>query len=270
MDAERSKNQLKNGPVGCKPSWTKGAQVERQDEGAWRLEAPAGPQGHYRLAQLDDYGSLPRRAFPHQAPYKLSLQARCSAETIPGTWGFGLWNNPFGMAILRGAELLRLPALPNAAWFFFASPPNYLSLRDDLPADGYLAATFRSPRLPWLLALPGVPFLPLALLPPVARLLRRLGRRIVQEDAARLALDPTEWHSYALEWQPEQVIFLVDGANVLQTGVAPQGPLGLVMWIDNQFASLGPGGRFRFGTLANLEPAWCEIREVEVEAGTSG
>jgi hypothetical protein len=52
------------------------------------------------------------------------------------------------MAILKGTEMLRLPALPNTAWFFFASPPNYLSLRDDLPAQGALAAVFRSPRLP--------------------------------------------------------------------------------------------------------------------------
>jgi len=79
------------------------------------------------------------RTFPCQPPYSLELSCRASALAIPGTWGFGLWNDPFNMAVLSRAELLRLPALPNAAWFFYAAPPSYLSLRDDLPAQGWLA-----------------------------------------------------------------------------------------------------------------------------------
>ena len=264
MSPERSENTLGDAPAGLQPSHTSGSKVEPTGQAAWHLEMPAGPRGKYRLAQLDNYGSLPRRLFPHRPPFRLSLQARASAEVIPGTWGFGLWNNPFGMAILRGVELLRLPALPNAAWFFFASPPNYLSLRDDLPAQGWLAATFRSPRWrPLVLAL-GAPALPLLAWATAARQLRRLGRRIVRQDAARLSLDPRDWHRYEMEWQPAKVRFWVDGELALETSAAPHGPLGLVIWVDNQYARLGPDGHVRFGTLANPEPAWIEIRGLEV------
>ena len=247
-----------------KANKTAGSQVEDRGEGAWRLEIPPGPKGRYRLSQVDDYDALPRRSFPWQAPSRLSLQARASSECIPGTWGFGLWNNPFGMAILKGAEMLRLPTLPNCAWFFFASPPNYLSLRDDLPGRGGLAATFRSSRLPTPLGVLGAPVLPLLLWRPAARGLRRLARKFIQQDAVELVLSPLEWHTYALSWRAEEVTFWVDGEIVLVTDQAPHSPLGLVIWVDNQYAALAPDGRVGFGTLANPEPAWIEIKELEV------
>jgi hypothetical protein len=246
------------------PKQTTGARVEASGQCAWRLEVPAGPKNRYRLAQVDDYRSLPRRSFPWQAPLQLSLRARASSEAIPGTWGFGLWNNPFGMAILKGAEMLRTPTLPNCAWFFFASPPNYLSLRDDLPAQGGLAATFRSSRLPAPLMALGAPALPLLLWRPAARLLRRLARGFVRQDAVELALSPLEWHTYELSWRAEQVSFSVDGQVVLVTDIAPHGPLGLVIWVDNQYAAFTPDGRPGFGTLANPRPAWIEVKELEV------
>jgi hypothetical protein len=218
------------------------------------------------VAQLDDYGSLPRRQFPHLPPYRLSLRARASAEMIPGTWGMGLWNNPFGLAILSGVEILRLPALPQAAWFFFASPPNYLSIRDDLPAVGALAATFHSRRVPTALLAPA---LPLFLMPPAVRLARRLARKFVRQSAARLELDPTAWHAYELEWLAERVTFWVDGEIVCQMHIAPRGPLGLVIWVDNQYAALPPSGRIGFGALENPEPAWIEIEALQGEGRDS-
>jgi len=235
-----------------------GGRVVQTGPAAWRLELPAGPGGSYRLAQLDDYRKLARRAFPWRPPVTLSMKARASAKSLPGTWGYGLWNDPFGMGVAQGGGL-RLPALPNAAWFFFASPPNYLSLRDDLPAQGALAATFRSPRWPSPLLLLGAPLLPLSLLPPAMRWLRRWARRIVRQDAVDLPVDPTEWHDYALEWGPEQVTFRLDGEALLATEIVPAGPLGLVLWVDNQYAALPPDGRLRYGTLSNPQPAWIEI-----------
>ncbi len=245
--------------TGLQKNLTAGASVQALGEQTWRLEIPAGEKGRYRLAQLDDYGRGRRSDFSWRAPFKLALRGRASAKDIPGTWGFGLWNDPFGMAILSGAEALRLPALPNAAWFFFASAPNYLSLRDDLPAQGGLAATFRSPRWPSLLLAPGLLALPLLLLPPTARLLRRFAGRFVRQDAVQLKLDPLEWHAYTLEWRADRAIFGVDGETVLDTAVVPRGPLGLVLWVDNQYAALPPDGRLSFGSLANPAPAWIEI-----------
>ncbi len=251
-------------PYNLQPKTTTNARVLPVGEGAYRLEIPPGPQGQYRLAQLDDYDALPRRSFPWTAPGGLSLRARASSRTIPGTWGFGFWNDPFGMALVSGVERLRLPNLPNAAWFFFASPPNYLSLYDDLPAQGWLAATFRSRRFPAPLLALGAPGLPLALLPPTGRLLRRLARPFVRQAAVRMEVDPTEWHSYSLAWQAERAVFSVDGEEILRTPIAPQGRLGLVLWVDNQYAALPPSGRFRMGTLAAGETAWLEMANIRV------
>jgi hypothetical protein len=244
---------------------TQDARVEEIGTNAWRLEIPAGPKGSYRLAQLDDYAGKARRAFPWRAPLRLRLRARASTTLIPGTWGFGLWNDPFGLAILRGVEILRLPTLPNTAWFFFASPPNYLSLRDDLPAHGGLAASFNSPQVPSPVLALGLPALPLLLVPPAVRFMRRLGRRIIDQDAVQLAIDVRQWHHFSLDWRAEQVTFRVDDSIELQTGASPPGPLGLVLWVDNQFAAFSPAGRIRFGTLANPEPAWIEIQDIQVE-----
>ena len=235
---------------------TRGAQVVKTGPAGWRLEIPAGPEGHYRLAQLDDYSGRPRWKFPWRAPFRLALRARASASEIPGTWGFGLWNNPFGMGVYS------LPVLPNTAWFFFASQQNYLSLRDDLPAQGGLAATFCAPRWPAALLMLGAPVLPFLALPPAMRLARSVGRRIVCQDGVRMQHDPTAWHTYTLEWTEERVELQVDEQTVLQTTIAPRGPLGLVIWVDNQYAAAPPDGRLHFGTLANPEPAWIECEMV--------
>jgi len=53
----------------------------------------------------------------------------------------------------------------------------------------------------------------------------------------------------------------VDGAEILRTPLAPRGPLGLVLWIDNQYAAWRPDGRLGFGTLAN-PAAWLEIENI--------
>lgn len=257
-------------PFGLRPNLTPGARVLKAGPDVWRFEMPPGPQGRYRLAQLDDYGARRRSEFPWRAPFHFTLRARASTDALPGTWGFGLWNDPFGMALFSGAEALRMPALPNAAWFFFASPPNYLSLRDDLPAQGGLAATFRSPRWPAVLLALGVPVLPLFALPATTRLLRRLGRHFVKQDALQLQINPTNWHTYGLTWHNGKVEFLLDGKVVLQTNIAPLGPLGLVIWVDNQYAALPPDGRLRFGTLSNPEMVWIEVADLALNESFEG
>ena len=240
-----------------------GGKVIQSSPSTWRLEIPAGPEGSYRLAQLDDYGGLSRQAFPWTPPFKLTLKARASARAIPGTWGFGLWNDPFGMALVKGSGV-RLPTLPNTAWFFFASPPNYLSFRDDLPGRGQMAAAFRSPgTLP-----PGLiisfPLLPLVLLRPVARWLRRLVRRYVHQDSVELDLDPTKWHTFEIDWRSKGVVFLLDGQVLHEMSIHPKGPLGLVIWIDNQYASWTPNGQLGSGTLTNPEAAWLEVEDLDL------
>ena len=245
------------------PTIPRGGRVTRIGQAGWWLEIPAGPAGAYRLAQLDDYTGRKRREFPWQPPLDLSLRVRASESELPGTWGFGLWNDPFGMAIIRGIET-RLPVLPNAAWFFFASPPNYLSLREDLPARGNMAVVFQSPRWPtWLLGL-GAPAFPLVFWPPTRRFLRRLASRIVRQQAVDLKIDPAGWHDYSLAWRSGAVTFSLDGKVILESRTAPNGPLGLVVWMNNQYAALPPEGRLGFGALANPEPAWIEVEALQV------
>jgi hypothetical protein len=239
----------------------------KQIPGGWRLQISPGSAGSYRIAQLDDYTGKPRSNFAWQPPCSLEVKARSSnLEAIPGTWGFGFWNDPFSMSLGLGGGTRRFPCLPNAAWFFIASHPNYLSFRDDLPARGALAATFRSPHMPTLVLASGGLFLPLLAIPSLGRASRRLARRFIEQDAIPLNINLAEQHLYRIDWQEDEVRFLVDGEIVLQTNVSPISPLGLVIWIDNQFASLPPDGRLRFGTLASAVEAWIEITALSVRS----
>ena len=243
---------------------TSGASVTPKGKNAWELSIPAGPQGNYRLAQVDDYSSKKRSDFLWHSPLTLRLRARVSHACIPGTWGFGLWNDPFSLSFGFGGGTRRLPVLPNAAWFFFASPQNYLSLRDDLPANGFLAATFRSPPLSPALLAAGAPALPLLTWKPGARLFRRLARQIIRQDAAHLNLEPTQWHTYTLAWRSISVAFSVNDVCIFTSPIAPCAPLGTVIWLDNQYAALRPDGRLNFGTLPTKEEHFIAIEALEV------
>ena len=106
-----------------------------------------------------------------------------------------------------------------------------------------------------------MPAPPLLALRPASRLLRRLAGRLVQQDGSALGVDVTQWHEYSIHWQADAVAFLVDGAEILRTPLAPRGPLGLVIWIDNQYATWRPDGRLGYGTLEN-PAAWLEIENI--------
>jgi hypothetical protein len=151
-----------------------------------------------------------------------------------------------------------LPALPNAVWFFGASTESYLSFRDDKPAQGFLAQTFRSPRVHPLLIPAGLA------LPFSRKTTRRLMGRVIGEDGVRLSVDITQWHRYRLDWREDRVSFEVDDAPVFESTVSPIPPLGLVIWIDNQYAAFTPQGKIGFGVLENPEPAWLEVKDIEI------
>ena len=256
------------------PHYTPGAHVEEISHGnEYRLIIPAGPADKYRVAQLDDYTKTIRGRFPLRPPLNLSLSARASSESIPGTWGFGLWNDPFGLSLGFGGNLFRLPALPNAVWFFGASKESYLSFKDassslrSAPlagtsqfeaANGFLAQTFRSPKFHLLLSLAGLA------LPFSRKLTRRLLGKVIGEDGIALSVNVTQWHKYKLDWREERVSFEVDDVQVFDSQVSPKPPLGLVIWIDNQYAKFTPEGKIGFGVLENPEPEWLEIKDLEL------
>ncbi|HKG53230.1 MAG TPA: hypothetical protein VKB04_03140 [Anaerolineales bacterium] len=263
--------------------FTPGAKVEdisQDDRQMYRLSIPAGKADNYRLAQVDDYAQSVRSRFPLQFPMSLSLLARTSSNDIPGTWGFGLWNDPFGLSLGFGGNPFRLPTMPNAAWFFGASRESYLSFRDprasttppksggsapptgisqhEVVANGFLAQTFRSPRFHPTLIPAGLA------LPFSRRTTRRLLGRVIDEEGVALHIEVTQWHKYRLDWHEEQVSFEVDNVQVFESNVSPNPPLGLVIWIDNQYAAFTPEGKIGFGVLENPEPVWLEIKDIEL------
>jgi hypothetical protein len=90
-------------------------------------------------------------------------------------------------------------------------------------------------------------------------LLRQAARALIRQDAVEMEIDPAAWHTYVLEWQERGVSFRVDGQEVLNTPIAPIGPLGFVLWIDNQYAAFTPEGELKFGSLANARDTWLEV-----------
>lgn len=224
------------------------------------LDKPA-----YALAQVDDYMDLPRDQFPHTPGMALNLEARLSSQSMLGTWGFGLWNDPFGIGIGGVGRSRLLPVLPNAAWFFYGSGENYLTLREDQPVNGFHTKTFRSPLLPSLTTLFAIPFIPMALWRTARRYLRLLGRVFVKEDGMNLDFDVETWHVYRIFWNESQVSFLVDNSPVFSTNIIPRGKLGIVIWIDNQYFRFDRSGKFDFGYLKVNKPQWMEIRSLAIE-----
>ena len=250
--------------VDLTPRTTPAASVHPTPGGGFVLRLPAGDASRYALAQLDDYMDLPRGRFRWHPPVSLRLRARLAGADYAGTWGFGFWNDPFAASLGIGGSARRLPVLPNAAWFFFASRENHLALRDDQPGHGLLAASLSSPRLPSLLLSPGLLAAPFLAWRRASRGLRRLAARIIRGAAKRLDLDCSGWQEYQLEWSPESVRFSLGGKPAFETTVSPSGPLGLVIWLDNQYAAWRPDGSISAGRLANGAAA-LEIEGLSIE-----
>lgn len=227
-------------------------------EGTWTLTLPRAGRDTYSDAQLHDYAGLARRDFPWRPPLALSIRARLSPQTR-GTAGFGLWNNPL-------APLGGIPALPQAAWFLWASPPSALELAQDVPGYGWKAATIDAGRPAALAWAPLAPVVLLACRHPWLR--RRIWPRVQRAlavDEQVLEHDPAVWHTYEIIWLVDRVRFGVDGHQVLVSRTALRGPLGLVIWIDNQWARVTPSGLFGWGLLDTQAPQsleWSDLRIV--------
>jgi hypothetical protein len=218
----------------------------------------------YTDAQIDDYQGLPRRRFPWSPPLWFATRARFShrAGQLRGTAGFGFWNDPF---VMTGA---RLPELPRAVWFFYGSPPSDMRLDLHTPGYGWKAATIDALRPRALLL---IPFAPLAVLSmnlgPIYRALWPSIQRAINVREALVEVEMTEWHVYAIEWGTEQTRFLVDGQPVLENAPSPRGPLGFVMWLDNQYMVVTPWGRFRWGLLEIPGRQWMQVDWLRIEPG---
>lgn len=247
------------------PLWRRyvlpGSAIETTDAG-WRFINHEAPAGRYTDAQIDDYQGLRRRDFKWRPPLTLTVRARFShpAEELSGTAGFGFWNDPF---MMTGA---RPPALPRAIWFFYASPPSDMKLALDTPGHGWKAATVDAIRLPFFLLAPTAPLaVPLMNSQPMYRLLWPVWQRAMGVSEALIPTNMTDWHTYRLEWGDQRAVFSVDGELALDCNTPPRGPLGFVLWIDNQALIATPWGRLKWQALPLIRPQWMEIGELRIE-----
>lgn len=217
--------------------------------------------GQYTDAQLDDYQHLPRARFPWRPPLRLTVRARFShpAGELTGTAGFGFWNDPFAMSGFRW------PSLPRVIWFFYSSPPSNIKLDRDTPGPGWKAGTLDAIRRPFFVLLPTAPLaIPLMNVRPLYHTFWPIGQRAIQVSEALIPAEMTEWHTYHLDWQKETAHFTVDGQTILDCDTAPRGPLGFVMWVDNQYMAVTPWGRFGYGLLAGAGRQWMEVSRLEI------
>ena len=241
-----------------------GGQVSAASGSAFKLALGEQPEG-YGLAQLDDYHHLARSDFNWQPPIHMKLQARASIPEPTGTLGFGFWNDPFTLSIGQAGAARRLPASPQAAWFFYASPPNDLRLAPAVPGHGWKAAVLRAPTIPSLLLAPGALGAILAAQIPILRqAVMKLAIRAVdsEETILEAALDQT--HTYELHWEEHNVRFSVDHREVLSSAVMPQAPVGFVAWIDNQYAVASASGGFRFGVIPTSRGQALELTDLRI------
>ncbi len=229
------------------------------DAGTLRLVNASPDARQYSNAQIDDYRHLARSRFPWRPPLTLTVRARFSHEQPAGTAGFGFWNEPFMTVGFRP------PAFPQAIWFFHASPPSDMPLALDVPGWGWKAAMLDATRLPFPLLFPLGPLaIPFLRLPILYRRLWPLAQRLMHVAEAAIRSTMAGWHSYRIEWGVTTARFSVDDEVVLSASGPPQGPLGLVIWLDNRYLVATPQGRLRWGLLASPERQWLELGKVQV------
>jgi hypothetical protein len=231
-------------------------------EGALRFVNQDTRAQQYTDAQIDDYQGLPRHRFPWRPPLRMTVRARFShpCEELSGTAGFGFWNDPFMMTGRR------LPALPRALWFFYASPPSNMKLDWYTPGYGWKAATIDALRPLFFLLLPTAPLtIALMNIRPLYRALWPLGQRAIGVSEAPVTVEMTGGHVYVIEWGVKKVRFWVDDKLVLDSVTSPCGPLGFVMWLDNQYAIVTPWGRLGYGLLDAPGRQWMQVSYLAIE-----
>ena len=236
----------------------------RIDSGAdvWRFENYHAASGQYTNAQIDDYQGLRRRDFLWHPPLKLTVRARFShpGGDLQGTAGFGFWNDPFAMT---GG---RLPTLPAAIWFFYASPQSNMKLGMDTPGAGWKAATLETRTLSALALAPFAPLaVPLMNIRPIYHTIWPLAQRWLRISESLISPDMTQWHLYELDWREDSAEFRIDGEPTLRTNRPPHGPLGFVMWKDNQAMVATPWGKLGWKTLPIARDEWLEVSMLRID-----
>jgi len=235
-----------------------------------RMAFESAFQGQYSDAQIDDYSNVSRSDYPWRSPLRMRVIARSSlpaatygnidesTSNLRGTAGFGFWNYPFSV---KGDILM----LPEAVWFFYASPPSNMALVPGIPGWGWKAQVVHSMQPSSLAAtVPLAATIAFGLLTGKTRPAARWMQKVSGACEAILPVAMNEWHNYTLEWQHSEVLFWVDNRLILRSPQSPTRPLGFVAWLDNQYAIATPRGVLRFGTVSS-GPQWLELESVKIE-----
>ena len=232
--------------------------------GGTLLSLGAQSQG-YSNAQLDDTSMLMRSEFLWSPPLKFSLSARASSESHRGTLGFGFWNDPFSMGAGNFGARRSWPAPPSALWFFYNSRPGDMTLIAENSGMGWRAMSFHlsGTPLPALAMLGGIAVVG-SLIPRIRERFIKAAGRLSHYREASLIQSLRGWASYEIRWGLTQAEFLVNQQVVLTVDAPPTGPLGFVLWIDNQFAVISQRGPIRFGVLPTKEDAWLEVERLQI------
>lgn len=230
-----------------------------------RLSISDASAQSYSDAQIDDYRGIRRAAMPWRPPLTLELRARFSHDVdgLRGTAGFGFWNHP---VLLPGNPL---PAPPRAIWFFYASPPSNMKLDTLTPGWGWKAATIDASRPAFFALAPTAPLaFPLMRVPLLNRALWPIAQVALGVRETPLTVNMRSWHHYKLHWEAQRARFWLDDLLVLDSPLAPRGPLGLVIWIDNQYAIVTPHGQFGGGLLDIPGEQWLEVESLRITTYT--
>lgn len=249
---------------GCLSEWQtlkqrSGKLIESEGE----LCLQRGPEnaGDYANAQIDDYQNLSRNQFLWNPPLRMKLEARFSHDVneLKGTAGFGFWNDPFMMTGWR------MPSLPKALWFFAASKPSDMQLANGVNGHGFKTGVIDAWRLPFLTLIPLAPLaVPLMLIKSLRDALWPIAQKAMACNETILDHTMTEWHEYEMTWLEDSVHFKLDDEELSCYEVKIRGPLGLVIWIDNQYMVVKPWGKLGHGNIA-CEQQSMNIRSLSVE-----
>lgn len=238
-------------------AWTPNQAEIQPIEAGVRLALHQHDRMVYSDAQLDDYVE---HGLSWHAPVRLQLEARFlgDPQDFVGTAGFGWWNDPAGTGLRR----LRLP---QALWFFYAGAASQLELTANGAHNGWLAMSF-VPRLGWCLGL--LPLAPLALLLSQNAWFRQrcclpLLQLALGVRSQSIKLSWNMWQQYQIDWYADRVEFWLDQQLVLKTASVPTSNLGLILWLDNQYAQVSPRGIIRGGILAHQNQS-LEIRHLMI------
>jgi hypothetical protein len=224
----------------------------------------------YSDSQIDDYTMLSKADYLWKPPLRMTVRARFSHPTanenstektkgiLRGTAGFGFWNKPFTM---QGNWF----TFPEAVWFFYSAPPSNMALVPGVPGWGWKAQVIHTTA--GSAAANAVPTFANAVYGRVQSKVQPKGhamQRLTGAHEALVAEDITEWHTYTLEWRENSSLFWVDGNLLLEAPKAPTKPLGLVVWLDNEYAVVTPKGELRFGkTTAGKQ--WMDVDSISIE-----